>query len=132
MKCPACSYPLIIVEFSEIELDCCQNCGGVWFDDGELDLLLENAGKGDLEAGLFSGRSNSAGGDGGKKRRCPVCRRKMKMTEQNEVVIDYCSGDGLWFDKGELAALLSGSFPDAEPAALQVFSHLAEVFGEET
>lgn len=130
MKCPACSFPLIIVEFSGIELDYCSSCNGAWFDDGELDLLLENAGGDGLETGLFAGKG-APGGDEGKKRRCPVCRRKMKKTEQDGVVIDYCSGDGLWFDKGELSTLLAGSFPEAGHETLRVFRHLAEVFGEE-
>ncbi len=41
MKCPTCSNLMIVVEHEQIELDYCVNCFGVWFDAGELGLLLE-------------------------------------------------------------------------------------------
>ena len=34
---------MVIVEHENIELDYCTNCKGVWFDSGELELLLEAA-----------------------------------------------------------------------------------------
>jgi len=44
MICPACKNDMIVVEHEDIELDYCTNCNGVWFDSGELELLLEAAG----------------------------------------------------------------------------------------
>ena len=31
------------MEYRQIELDYCLKCSGIWFDSGELDLLLESA-----------------------------------------------------------------------------------------
>ena len=45
MICPVCKKDALIVEYDRIELDYCPSCGGVWFDSGELDLLLEAAGQ---------------------------------------------------------------------------------------
>ena len=45
MKCPACDTPLVVVEREEIELDWCAACRGLWFDEGELELLGEKAGR---------------------------------------------------------------------------------------
>ena len=42
MNCPVCKEPMIIVEHERIELDYCTTCLGVWFDAGELSLLLES------------------------------------------------------------------------------------------
>ena len=36
---------MIIVEHNDIELDYCTNCSGVWFDIGELEVLLEPVGQ---------------------------------------------------------------------------------------
>ena len=42
MICPICKNDMIVVEHNKIELDYCLNCHGVWFDSGELELLLKS------------------------------------------------------------------------------------------
>jgi Zn-finger nucleic acid-binding protein len=44
MICPVCKNDMIVVEYRDIELDYCSNCKGVWFDSGELELLLKSQG----------------------------------------------------------------------------------------
>jgi len=51
MICPVCKCDMIVVEYHNIELDYCTTCKGVWFDSGELELLLESHGL--EEAKLF-------------------------------------------------------------------------------
>ena len=110
MICPTCKYPMVIVEHEDIELDYCTNCKGVWFDSGELELLLEAA---EMENYLdFLGHmiDSSEASTKEKKRKCPICNSKMKKTHigvNNELLIDVCkNADGLWFDGGEVAHLL--------------------------
>jgi len=44
MKCPVCvTVDLIMSERSQIEIDYCPNCRGVWLDRGELDKILDKA-----------------------------------------------------------------------------------------
>ena len=53
MKCPVCKGVkgvMIIVEHEQIELDYCNDCAGIWFDHGELDLLLDRL---DLDSSAF-------------------------------------------------------------------------------
>ena len=110
MHCPACNHALIVVEYQRIELDYCPNCQGVWFDSGELDLLLKSTGREDERqflAGILNGpEAETAEG----RRRCPICRQTMKkvaISQQPPVHIDACPrGNGLWFDGGEVDALL--------------------------
>jgi Zn-finger nucleic acid-binding protein len=40
MRCPNCSSRLVEVERSEILVDACPECRGVWLDRGELDKIL--------------------------------------------------------------------------------------------
>lgn len=40
MHCPKCGMQLQTVKEGQIEIDSCFNCGGVWFDQGELQSLL--------------------------------------------------------------------------------------------
>ena len=111
MKCPACSNLMIVVEHDKIELDYCPNCSGVWFDAGELELLVESAQReGDglsLDSILTSPEAKSAE----KRRRCPICARRMKkatLGRKPEVLIDACPrGEGLWFDHDEVNQLIT-------------------------
>ncbi|MEA2267495.1 MAG: uncharacterized protein QOC64_105 [Solirubrobacteraceae bacterium] len=41
MRCPSCDSRLVELERSEILIDACPECRGVWLDRGELDRLLE-------------------------------------------------------------------------------------------
>lgn len=40
MTCPNCSARLIEIERSEVLIDACPQCRGVWLDRGELDRIL--------------------------------------------------------------------------------------------
>lgn len=40
MKCPKCGHDLEEVKMGALLVDKCQECGGMFFDAGELDILL--------------------------------------------------------------------------------------------
>ncbi len=110
MICPTCREVMIVVEQDKIELDHCTKCGGVWFDAGELELMLESMG---LDSGALTLAQIIDLPDAEtteKKRRCPVCGRKMSkrnIGKEPEVLIDVCGwGDGLWFDGGEVHQII--------------------------
>ncbi len=39
MKCPKCGHDMKEVMLRDIAVDMCKNCGGIFFDKGELELL---------------------------------------------------------------------------------------------
>lgn len=41
MRCPSCGSRLVELERSEILIDACPECRGVWLDRGELDRILD-------------------------------------------------------------------------------------------
>jgi Zn-finger nucleic acid-binding protein len=135
MICPVCKYPMIVVEYHNIELDYCNSCKGVWFDSGELELLLKSQGLEEPKA-FFDGILNSQeAASSEKNRKCPICDRKMKKTTiggQPEILIDVCRDKhGLWFDGGEVTQLLrhlAGEHPPKRDSKGQVISFLEEVF----
>ena len=43
-SCPACSNLMDIRHIDIIELDCCENCGGIWFDPNELKQIINQHG----------------------------------------------------------------------------------------
>jgi Zn-finger nucleic acid-binding protein len=126
---------MIVVEYRNIELDYCHSCKGVWFDSGELELLLKSQGLEEPRA-FFDGTLNSQEAvSSEKKRKCPICGRKMKKTATGghpEILIDICRDKhGLWFDGGEVTQLikrLAGEHPPEPDSRRQVISFLEEVF----
>ena len=136
MICPVCKYDMIVVEYQNIELDYCNNCKGVWFDSGELELLLKSYGLEEPKA-FFNGIFNSQESvSSEKKRNCPICGHKMKKTaigRQPEILIDVCRDNhGLWFDGGEVTQLigrLAGEHPPKGDSREHVIRFMGEVFG---
>ncbi|HET6690413.1 MAG TPA: zf-TFIIB domain-containing protein [Miltoncostaeaceae bacterium] len=41
LRCPSCGTRLVELERSEVLLDACPECRGVWLDRGELDRILD-------------------------------------------------------------------------------------------
>jgi len=135
MICPVCKTDMIVVEYHDIELDYCTGCKGVWFDSGELELLLESQGLEGTNVLLGNIFDSPETISSEKKRKCPICGQKMKKTtigEQAKILIDVCSeGHGLWFDGGEVNQLIKHlareQLPKRDPRE-QVVSFLEEVF----
>ncbi len=133
MKCPVCHVPMIVVEHEQIELDNCLDCAGVWFDAGELDLLLETMQVKGTVLSLDSILTSPEAQSDEKKRKCPICGKRMKKAtvgHKPEVLIDVCpQGDGLWFDEGEVGQLIT-QLPDtsSEDSQGRVITFLGEGF----
>lgn len=134
MICPVCRQGALIVEYKNIELDYCPNCQGVWFDGGELELLLEIAGLGDYDKYLDGMINAAEAKTAEKKRKCPVCRRKMKKTYVDEgktIMVDVCShGHGIWFDKGEVQGLVNklAAKSKSKSATANLLSFVGDMF----
>ncbi len=47
MKCPVDGETLTMADRAGVEIDYCPKCRGVWLDRGELDKILERAGRHD-------------------------------------------------------------------------------------
>jgi len=110
MICPVCKKDMMVIEYKKIELNCCNSCKGVWFDGGELELLLEAGGLKEGKQALGDVLLLPDAQTSEKKRRCPICTtnmKKVKIGGETGVMIDACiRHDGLWFDGGEVADLL--------------------------
>ncbi len=135
MKCPVCRVPMIVVEYKKIELDFCVKCSGVWFDSGELELLMETikAAGNALPPSHLPEASKPESSE--KKRKCPICGRKMdKMLvgKEPQVLIDRCPrGEGLWFDGGELGQVITqiAGTPSGKAQAHHILGFLGEAVG---
>lgn len=127
MLCPDCKEDMLIIEYKNIELDYCNECSGIWLDEGELELLL----KPDSDSSVMRVLMEDSRGYRKGNRRCPVCGKRMLLVDiplnidgkEMNVEIDKCPlNHGLWFDNGELQQILSLS--NGEPVA----NFLVELF----
>ncbi len=134
MICPTCKSAMIVVEYNQIELDYCIVCRGVWFDSGELELLLHSLNLEDTHQVLGNILDSPEAASTEKKRKCPVCNQKMKKTtvgNEPSILIDVCRReDGLWFDGGEVAHLVKhlAVTHGKQDSNQQIISFLGDVF----
>ena len=134
MICPVCKKDALIVEYNHIELDYCPSCGGVWFDAGELELFMESAGLENFRSYLDDIVNSPEVSTSEKKRKCPICRHKMKKTyvdEDKKNLVDICHvGDGIWFDGGEVNHLVKALIEKSPGtgASKDVLAFVGEMF----
>ena len=119
---------MVTLELEGVEIDHCLDCGGIWLDAGELELLLDEPDKAKSLLDSFSVDSKCAE----VKRKCPICDKKMQKVivgdSKPALLIDKCrKGDGLWFDKGELHEIFDRAQLDEDNKIQEL---LADMFGQ--
>lgn len=118
---------MITLELEGVEIDYCTDCGGIWLDAGELELLLNEPDK--AKHMLDSFKIDSVSTE--KMRKCPICDKKMQKivvgSSKPTLLIDKCRrGDGLWFDKGELQDIFDRAELDEDNKIQKL---LTDIFG---
>jgi Zn-finger nucleic acid-binding protein len=118
---------MITLELEDVEIDHCLDCGGIWLDAGELELLLDEPEKARSLLGSFNVDSKRDEA----KRKCPICDKKMQKIivgdSEPALLIDKCRrGDGLWFDRGELHDIFDRAQLDQDN---RIQDLLTEMFG---
>jgi hypothetical protein len=130
MNCPACNKELFEVEAGEIKVDVCkQGCGGIWFDNFELEKVDEKHEAAGEELLETSGRAKGPVVNEN-KRNCPRCEN-ITMIEhfsgaKQKVLIDECPQcGGVWLDCGELGEIRETYPTEAERkrAAVEFFEN---------
>lgn len=102
LQCPKCQGTLESVVYSNIEVDRCTSCQGIWFDSQEAQELKKVQGSESIDTGdAATGKKFDSVED----INCPKCQTKMtKMVDIDQPHIRYekcpvCYG--IWFDAGE-------------------------------
>jgi Zn-finger nucleic acid-binding protein len=108
MKCPACNNQLSPLTAGDVVVDVCRDgCGGVWFDDREIEKFDEQAEVDGEKIMQIMSSGKPALND---TRCCPKCSDevlcKTFFDVQRRVRIDQCLRcSGIWLDAGELQAI---------------------------
>jgi Zn-finger nucleic acid-binding protein len=128
MDCPVCKKPFIVVERNSIELDYCLDCKGIWFDDGELQLLAKQL---NLKFEISDMESAKKGLAIEKQYKCPRCGKPMEKFFMGDIILDRCADKhGLWFDSGELGKFFDLFATSKETSDKNVVHFLGEVFNQ--
>src|SRR5262249_50804467 len=114
-----------------IQVDCCDECAGMWFDDGELEALPGELSEHELArqaVGALDGRHglNSPAPRPVSYLPCPVCDQAMNRRNYQEVsgiILNRCSGHGTWLDftngKAFLQLIADGRLAEVKQRAQQ-------------
>jgi uncharacterized protein len=95
MRCPNCQSRLVEVERSEILIDACPECRGIWLDRGELDKILvreRSMSAGDPDEDFFAeveGRQRQARAGGNERQYDDEPRGKRKKRSFFEDLLDF-------------------------------------------
>ena len=114
-SCPRCNIKLKSLDLKlngRFLIDRCEQCMGIFFDPGELEVLLE------ATANNISGIDRNGLEAINEKRepnqypisyiKCPVCTQLMHRVNfgvKSGVIVDRCKEHGVWLDVGELRQL---------------------------
>lgn len=104
LDCPKCGGSLTPVTYQGVEIDRCQQCGGMWFDSLEAETLKRLSGSEVLDKGNIA--STSSQGDRHESEIvCPRCQEPMMgMLDIDKYSIWYekcLNCEGVWLDAGE-------------------------------
>lgn len=120
MNCPRCESVMLVYELQGVEIDYCEECGGIWLDAGELERLLQDRAEDVMSNFEVIKHSKEP------KLRCPACGKKMEKVICGNTQLDKCKkGHGIWFDEGELSEVIAYGDINSE-----VLNLLDEIFAD--
>lgn len=109
MKCPCCNVELKSKMIQDIEVDECNDCKGIWFEDDELRKAKDSTDKDlnwiDFEIWKHKDKFKVSS----RNVACPQCNQTLVAIDYADtgVEIDYCPNcKGTWLDKGEFKKII--------------------------
>jgi len=106
---------------TDVKIDRCPKCAGVWLDKGELEILQRELGKLLPPEQNFQERARELLTEVERARearfKCPKCEGRLWHLRRQGIFYEMCSQcSGIWFDAGELTMLLQ-IYKDFDPEA---------------
>jgi Zn-finger nucleic acid-binding protein len=108
LHCPRCARGLATRSYADLEVEECDDCGGLFLTPAMLDRVVESR---DRPAGLRLALPQTKPFVEHEVRylHCPVCQKLMNrqaFARISGVVVDVCRSHGVWFDPGELTQVV--------------------------
>ncbi len=121
-RCPDCRLDLVAHAFGAVGYAECPRCAGLFLKREAFEAVTKDAdtrtkvrlAEPPAEAGPVAPAAPGKGASGAfpavKYRPCPTCAKLMNRSNYgggSGIVLDACRDHGLWFDRGELAAIVT-------------------------
>ncbi len=114
-RCPRCNTQFEQLDLGKHILQQCPGCGGLWVDRHTTERICADQEEQEAVLEMSAGRQeapqqSSRLPKGRVYVPCPVCRKLMNRSNfpsGSGVVVDWCKQHGTWFDRGELARIVS-------------------------
>lgn len=115
--CPRCAWPMQAVELGgdkRMTIERCEKCMGIFFDPGELDVLIDTSVRTGSEVDYqrlqqIVEEESMAAQPPTEYVKCPECLKMMNRKRYGSragVIVDRCRDHGVWLDGGELGQIL--------------------------
>ena len=113
IECPKCGHGMEEVSYgADLQIDRCTNCEGLWFDQGEAELLKSKWMGEALDIGKASkGKKWDTVDDVA----CPRCGKDMEKVadpDQPHIWYEVCGEHGMFMDAGEFSDLKHETLAD--------------------
>ncbi len=107
--CPRCGEALAARHYADLDVDECDGCGGLFLEEPMLERLVRSR---DQAAPLHLALPKRERRPETKVQylKCPVCDTLMNRQifgRISGVIVDTCKPHGVWFDAGELSAIIA-------------------------
>lgn len=136
LKCPACGRDMkeVLIKDRNVKIDICfDGCGGIFFDNRELNQFTDTSKDIKELVDLLKDRKFDEV-DENKSRQCPVCGLKMVKnfaSPKKTVNIDQCyTCGGVFLDNKELSQI-RGEYDNTDELRVDVEKMIEDNFGEE-
>ena len=113
LRCPQCDdehLQTFNIKGTQVQIESCNNCKGMWFDDGELAQILRQA---EQDYSIEDEMNKS-------KRYCPQCDSRLWTFTypDTNIKIETCLRcHGLWLDHGEYEQIIASRKAAAPPTS---------------
>jgi Zn-finger nucleic acid-binding protein len=107
--CPECRREMAAVRVGAVTVDECGSCGGLFVDRPSFERVCAER---EQQAVVLAAESAAAPPRTARADRywpCPICTRLMNrqnFARLSGVIVDVCKRDGVWFNHGELKAIV--------------------------
>lgn len=110
-RCPRCTTMLVARRVSDVVIDQCNHCHGLYLDHAAIELLYQQHERVTQVMAALSARQVPPWGmklvDPATCPSCGIAMQKNLSPEGAAIIIDVCKPHGVFFDAGELAKLLA-------------------------
>jgi len=110
--CARCQAPLFLATHGDFSLHGCGRCGGVWLGrEAAADVMTGKVSSAAILASKLAASTKLDPTLLAHDASCPECAKPLIQATVLGTALDVCATHGVWFDRGELEAVMKAATP---------------------